>query len=202
MRSSRILIATIGLGMVLSPDLLSAHCDSMNGPVINDARIALEKGDVTPVLKWVKIGDEPEIRTVFARTQKVRKQGADAKELADLYFFETLVRIHRAGEGESYTGLKPAETVDESFLAADRAIATGDHSSLAHDLSAAMGKGLRQRLQAVQEAKKHSSESVSAGRAFVRVYVEFIHYVEGLHAQVTGTGVATHGSAEAGTVRH
>ena len=28
--------------------------------------------------------------------------------MADLYFFETVVRVHRAGEGAAYNGLKPA----------------------------------------------------------------------------------------------
>jgi hypothetical protein len=27
--------------------------------------------------------------------------------LADTHFFETVVRLHRLGEGESFTGLKP-----------------------------------------------------------------------------------------------
>ena len=86
-----------------------AHCDSLDGPVVMDARTALEKGDVTPVLKWVKKEHELEIRNVFEQTMTVRAKGEDAKALADMYFFETIVRIHRAGEGEAYTGLKPAK---------------------------------------------------------------------------------------------
>ena len=86
----------------------SAHCDTMDGPVIAAARMALQAGDVTPVLKWIPKQSEPEIRAAFTRTLKVRAGGAEAKELADTYFFETLVRLHLAGEGEPYTGLKPA----------------------------------------------------------------------------------------------
>jgi len=69
--------------------------------------IALAAGDVTPVLKWVPVNDEQLIRTAFQNTVQVRKLGGQAQKLADMYFFETLVRIHRAGEGASYTGLKP-----------------------------------------------------------------------------------------------
>src|SRR5512142_849988 len=76
-----------------------AHCDTMDGPVVNTARMALEKGDVTSVLKWVRKEDEGEIKVQFQKTLAARKQGKEAKELADKYFFETLIRIHRAGEG-------------------------------------------------------------------------------------------------------
>lgn len=40
------------LGLPLHKAL--AHCDTLEGPVIKDAKSALEKKDVTPVLKWVK----------------------------------------------------------------------------------------------------------------------------------------------------
>jgi hypothetical protein len=86
------------------------------------ARIALEKGDVTPLLKWVQPDDENEIRVAFQKTLAVRAKGAEAKDLADMYFFETLVRIHRAGEGAPYTGLKPGEAVDPAVALADKAL--------------------------------------------------------------------------------
>jgi hypothetical protein len=110
-KSSFVVIAifVVCAAIVLSPDLVNAHCDTLSGPVVLTAKAALEKGDVTPVLKWVKKEDEKEIREAFARTLAVRKQSTDARELADTYFFETLVRIHRAGEGAPYTGLKAAE---------------------------------------------------------------------------------------------
>jgi hypothetical protein len=38
----------------------------------------------------------------------VRTLDLEAKALADRYFFETLVRLYRAGEGAAYKGLKPA----------------------------------------------------------------------------------------------
>lgn len=83
-----------------------AHCDTMGGPVIAEVRAALEKGDATPILKWVKKENDAEIRTAFARAVALRAKGPEAKELADQYFLETLVRLHRAGEGAPYTGLK------------------------------------------------------------------------------------------------
>jgi hypothetical protein len=96
------------MAICLLPHRAWAHCDSLDGPVIQDARLALEKGDSNPVLKWVKKEHEGEIKEAFRLSLAVREKGADAKALAERYFFELLVRIHRAGEGEAFTGLKPA----------------------------------------------------------------------------------------------
>ena len=102
-----VMAALIGLLALIVPQPAFAHCDTLDGPVVLDAKAALEKGDVTPVLKWVKKDNEKEIRKVFSHTLAVRKLNPEARELADHYFFETLVRVHRAGEGAPFTGLKP-----------------------------------------------------------------------------------------------
>lgn len=133
---NRIKVAFFGIVLlftVLSENAF-AHCDTLDGPVVQTARTALEKGDVTPLLKWVQADDEKEIRTAFQKTLAVRTKGAEAKELADMYFFETLVRIHRAGEGAPYTGLKPGEAVDPAVALADRALETGSVDKLVNVL--------------------------------------------------------------------
>lgn len=104
------------------PLLAYAHCDTLDGPVVQTARESLEKSDITPVLKWVQVKDEKEIRAAFDKALAVRAMGPEAKELADMYFFETLVRIHRAGEGAPYTGLKPGAAVDPAVALADKAL--------------------------------------------------------------------------------
>lgn len=109
----------------------SAHCDGMDGPVVKAAQQALAKGDVDFVLIWVRKEDEAEIRRAFERASSVRKPGPEAQELADRYFFETLVRIHRAGEGAPFTGLKPAgRDLGPAIRAADRALQSGDVAPL------------------------------------------------------------------------
>jgi hypothetical protein len=180
-----------GLWMLI-PGLVSAHCDTLDGPVVMTAKAALEKGDVTPVLKWVRKEDEKEIREQFKKTLTVRAQGPEAKELTDMYFFETLVRIHRAGEGAPYTGLKPAGMVEPSVAAADRAIETGSADNLVKMVNDAAAAGIRERFARVKETKKHADESVEAGREFVEAYVDFTHYVERLHRDVSASG-AHHG---------
>lgn len=177
------------------PVIVVAHCDTLEGPVVSTARAALEKGDITPVLKWVKKENEVEIREAFKKTLAVRKQGKEAKELADMYFFETLVRIHRAGEGAPYTGLKPGEAVEPAVAAADKALESGSVDSLVKMITGATEKGIRERFAHTLEMKKHADHSVDAGRKFVEAYVDFTHYVERLHMDASAHG-AQHGKAE------
>ena len=162
-----------------------AHCDSLDGPVVMDARTALEKGDVTPVLKWVKKEHELEIRDAFEQTMAVRAKGEDAKTLADMYFFETIVRIHRAGEGEAYTGLKPANSVDPGIQAADDALRSGSGNELASELASRVYAGIQERFALARERAAQATDSIDAGREYVEAYVDYIHYVENVHRLVT-----------------
>jgi hypothetical protein len=191
---ARIMVAFFGIVLLctaLSKNAF-AHCDTLDGPVVQTARIALEKGDVTPLLKWVRPDDEKEIKAAFMKTLTVRKQGDEAKKLADKYFFETLVRIHRAGEGEPYTGLKPGEAVDPAVALADKALGIGAVDKLVNVLTNAMANGIRERFAKAYENQKHADDSMAAGREFVESYVIFTHYVEGLHGLIKG-GAAHHG---------
>lgn len=139
------------------------------------------------MLKWVRPADEPSIRIVFGNTMKVRALSPEAREIADNYFFETLVRLHRAGEGEPYTGLKPAGTEVEAGIAlADTALESGSPDELVRQVTAEVAQGIQQRFARVQQASKHAEESVSAGREYVAAYVEYIHYIENMHQAVSG----------------
>ncbi|MDM8006825.1 MAG: DUF6448 family protein [Phycisphaerae bacterium] len=193
-------IAVVMLGLsaiVLAwPSQTMAHCDTMDGPVVTDARQALEKGDPTPVLKWVKKEHETEIREAFKKTLAVRTKGPEARELADMYFFETLVRIHRAGEGAPYTGLKPAGTeLDPSVVASDRALESGSVDALVKMITDLVAGGIRQRFTRAAAAKEHAGHTVDAGREFVAAYVEFVHYVERLYLDAKGAADHNHGAA-------
>ncbi len=172
-----------------------AHCDTLDGPVVSAARQALQSGDVTPVLKWVKAADEPQIRAAFAQTLKVRASGPEARQLADTWFFETLVRVHRSGEGEPFTGLKPAGAeVEPGILLADKALESGSDTELVRQVTAGMGESLRRRFARVQESSKHAEESLEAGRRYVAAYVNYIHYVERVHQLLAGTVEDDHAS--------
>jgi hypothetical protein len=168
------------LGVVLiSPTLAVAHCDGMDGPVIKAAQKALASGDVNLVLIWVQKDDEKEIRQAFVHTLAVRKLGAEAKALADRYFFETLVRLHRAGEGAPYTGLKPAgRDLGPAIPLADKVLTTGDIELLVRLITDNIRKGLTERFDRAVSARNYQTSDIEAGREYVRDYVTFIHYVE------------------------
>ena len=166
----------------LGPNNLLAHCDGMDGPVITAAKQALESGDVNPVLIWVSKKDEAELTKAFQKTLTVRKLNPEAKELADMYFFETLVRIHRAGEGEPYTGIKPAgQDLGPAIPAADKAIMDGKLEPLYKILTNKIHDGLHDRFKEVMKKKGFKKDDVAAGREFVEAYVPFVHYVETIY---------------------
>lgn len=187
----------LALALALAPRPASAHCDTLDGPVVVEAQAALERGDVTPVLKWVKPTAEAEIRAAFAQAQKVRALGPDARAMADRYFLETLVRIHREGEGAPYTGLKAAGAIPPGIALADKALESGSADALLKTLRDHLSAGLQERFARAVEAKKHAGESVEAGREYVEAYVVFIHYAEGLVNAIHGTAAHAEGGAEA-----
>jgi len=175
-----------------------AHCDTLNGPVVKDAQAALEKGDVTPVLKWVKKEAEPEIRAAFQRALVERAKSKEAKKKTDMKFFETLVRIHRAGEGASFTGLKPAGAVEPIVAEADKALETGSVDTLIGVMSKHLTNEVKERFNQALEKKKDVNESVDAGREYVKAYIEYVHYVEHVDKVVASKTGHHHEESEEG----
>jgi len=174
-------IAALALGLLVGPGAALAHCDTLDGPVVAAARKALDSGNVNLVLVWVQKKDEAEIRNMFQKAVAVRKAGGQAKELADMYFFETLVRIHRAGEGAGYTGLKPSGKIEPPIAAADKSLETGKLQDVAQLISKRTEQGLHRNFEDVMKKKKYNPSDVAAGRAFASAYVEYTHYVERLY---------------------
>ena len=185
-------ITAFGL-VLLSPERVLAHCDGLDGPVVKAARQALDTRNAALVLIWVQAKDEPEVRTAFEQTLAVRALSPQAKELADRFFFETVVRVHRAGEGASYTGLKPAgRDLGPAIPAADKALDEGSVEPVVKLLTEAMQDRLRDHFKETVTAKAFKAGDVAAGREYVKSYVEFIHYVERLYEAST---TAAHGHA-------
>jgi len=174
-----------------------AHCDTLDGPVVNLARQALAKGDVRIVLPWVAADKEVEIRKAFDLTMAVRGKGEKEKELADVYFFETLVRVHRAGEGAPYTGLKPAGLdPGPAIPAADKALESGNPGPLLKLINEKIHEGIHKYYMEAKEKKAHAGESVEAGRAYVSAYVPYLHFVERLYNDAVNP--IAHGMGEGG----
>lgn len=175
---------------LFSPPPAFAHCDGLDGPVVEDGRDALATGELGPALIWVLEEDEEEVRSAFEHTLEVRKLGDEARELADRHFLETLVRLHRQGEGAEYTGLKPAgRDLGPAIPAADDALETGSLEELEGLLVDALRHGLRHRFHEAEEARDFARGDVDAGRAYVEAYVDYLHFVEAIHEVAEGHGL-------------
>jgi hypothetical protein len=187
-------------GLALMTCVVRAHCDTEDGPVVTAGKAALESGELTPALRWVRAADEGAVRDAFARARVVRKQGTEARSLADQFFLETLVRLHRAGEGEPFEGIKPAGAeADPAVAATDRALKGGNADALVNLVVERVSQGVRARFAEAAEAAKQADDSVESGRRFVKAYVEFIHYVEAIYRAASlahGAGDAREASAE------
>jgi len=173
------LIAVAFALLLLLPTRALAHCDGLDGPVVEAAQRALETRNAALVLIWVQDKDAAEIRRAFEQTLAVRQLSLEAKELADRFFFETLVRVHRASEGAPFTGLKPAgRDLGPAIPAADEAVRVGSVEPVNRLLTASIHEGLREQFDQVRATKTFDPDDLAAGRAHVKAYVEFIHFVE------------------------
>lgn len=193
----------IAVGVQIFSSALRAHCDSMDGPVVKAAVAALERKNVDEVLAWVSKKDEAEVRQAFQKTLSVRKLNADSKELADRYFFETAVRLHRMSEGMAYTGLKPAGLDwGPAIPAAEAAVEKGSVDSIVQWLNGAADRGLRSRFDRVMSAAVAKTKSIEARREFVRAYVAFIHTVERIYEAAAPDAERSDANHEAGSGHH
>jgi hypothetical protein len=185
-----LLLLVLTMSLVL-PARVLAHCDGLDGPVVKSARAALDARNVALVAIWVQPQDEAEIRRAFEQALVVRSLSPPAKELADRFFFETVVRVHRAGEGAPFTGLKPAgRDLGPAIPAADKALEERSLEPLVKLLTDPMRDRVRQHFTEVVTARTYDVGDVAAGRDYARAYVEFIHYVERLYETST---TAAHG---------
>ncbi len=197
--------AALAAALLLPAPAARAHCDSVDGPVVVDAKAALAKGDVAPVLKWISAKQEAEVRDAFQRTLAVRKLGADAQTVADTAFFEAIVRLHRETEGAPYTGLKPAGNQPMFIGKLDGALSSGSVDDFARLVAEHAAAGIRQRFAKAYEAKKKADATPAEGRAYVAAYVDLMHYTEAVVAAVHAEGghaghaegAAPHGDAKA-----
>lgn len=182
------------------------HCDTLDGPLVTLATKSLEDGNVNRVLPWVRPEDEGEIRHAFEHARAVRTLGPEAKSLADRHFLETLVRIHRAGEGAAFTGLKPAGLDHGPAVpAADRALEEKSFEkaeSLATMIGERIRQGLMQRFRKAVEAKDFDVGDVKAGREYVDAYVPYVHYAESVWKAASQHTDADHHNAGASAGAH
>lgn len=144
------------------------HCDSMDGPVVTAARQALEKEDVNLILPYVKESASLDVKSAFEKALRARKVDPAAREVADLYFYETAVRLHRAGEGAPYTGLKPAGLdVGPVIPVAEKAIETGSPDALIRVLTETLRHEVQHRFEHMKRLRDHKPDDVAKAREYV-----------------------------------
>lgn len=144
------------------------HCDSMDGPVVSAARQALDTGNVNLILAYVPESAAGEVESAFDKVTRARRADTAACEVADLYFFETVVRLHRAGEGAPYTGLKPAGLdVGPVIPAAEKAIELGSPDGLIGLLTDTLRQEVRQRFEHMKQLSARSHDDVARAREYV-----------------------------------
>ena len=163
------------------------HCDTRDGPIAEAVSKALEAGNVNFILIWIPADSEDEMKDVFERGLKARRLDKEAKEVADDWILETAVRLHRAGEGAPYTGIKPAG-LDEGPVVprAERAIESGDPEELLEFMRAAVDEELSRRFHLVSSAKDYDPDDVASGRRYVEAFIGFVVYSHHLHQHIVG----------------
>ena len=170
----------ITLLAALKPATVHAHCDTAEGPAVKAGRTALATGNINHALAWIPAEGETELREVFEKAVEVRTLGADAAEVADRLFLETMVRIHRMGEGVGFTGIQPTGTeVDPVVTAADEALASGSDGDLLPLVPDERRAELHERFHAALALKDFEVDDVAAGRRYLAAYVSFFTYAEG-----------------------
>lgn len=161
------------------------HCDSLDGPVVTAAARALEEGEVAVVLPFVPKAGEPEVVDAFDGAIAARVMGAEARDIADRFFYETVVRVHRAGEGAPYTGLKPAGLDHGPVIpVAERAIETQSAGELIDLLTRAVADEVRARLAHVVELKRGTNGDIDANREYVEAMLGLQVWSHGIHQAV------------------
>lgn len=199
MFKSRMLIAAIAVaGLMLSAPKAQAHCDALDGPVAKAVQRALQTGNVNPVLAYAPAAAEQEIQAAFQKSRKIRDISADVRALADQAFMETVIRLHRAGEGAAYTGLKPAGgDYGPVIPAAEHAVETGDLSKLRNALNEEIEHALRERLARLRTLQKAPLEPKTAAevphaRERVSAELGFVTFAETIRQAAHGRGAEHH----------
>jgi hypothetical protein len=194
-----LLAAAVGVSALAYTQPAQAHCDSYQGPVVQAAVKALDTGNVKLVLPYVQPEAEAELIAAFNHTRSVRKLGPDAKKLADRYFFELTVRLHRQGEGAAYTGLTN-EAVPEAIRTADKAMQTGKLEGVTDLLNTAVAHGVAEKYAAVVEARENAQKlgTVEAQRERAEAELIFEKYVYELYTAASAAVPHTEGAADSG----
>jgi hypothetical protein len=152
--------------------------------VVTAAREAVASGEVERIAPYVPADDEAELRRAFDIAVAARALGPAAREVADRWFFETAVRLHRAGEAAPFTGLKPVGLdVGPVIPAAEHALESGTPDHLSELMCGIVCDQLRRRHTDAMALKERSGESVARAREYVEAALGLQVWAHGLYRQ-------------------
>lgn len=190
--SKSILMGTMIFAVIaLNSKVAEAHCDSLDGPVVLAAKKALDSKDVNVVLPYVFKEGENEVKKAFDKVISVRGKDPEVKDLADRYFYETVMRVHRKGEGAPFEGLQPAGIdYGPALPAAEKALEEGSDKKLKKllhkHLDGAIENKFEETMRIIELESKH--DSVTAKRKVVEAKFEFEKYILGIVDSIQSTG--------------
>lgn len=161
---------------------MAPHCDTMDGPVVSACKEALKTGNVNYVLPFVPKNAENELTKAFNKTIKARKLGQDAADVADIWLFETAVRLHREGEGASFTGLKPAGLDWGPVVPrAEKDIKKGDPAETIGFLKSIVEEEMRKKFDKAMSTKNYDLNDVDSAREYTESMLHFVLFSHHLY---------------------
>ena len=165
-----------------------AHCDSYDGPVVQDALKALNEKDVRCVMKWIEKDQEAEISALFEKTVAMKDADGEIYAIVKKHFLETLVRLHREMEGAPFTGLKAAGSTAPIIQMADQSIANGNANTLLGNLNKHIERVISEKYEKVNRLSRLKDQSTADGRAYVEAYVDYTHTLEAIEGALDHGG--------------
>ena len=142
-------------------------------------RDALAQDNVDLVLPYVKADQEAELTAAFDQTMAIRDSSPEVQKLADQYFVETSVRLHRVGEGASYTGLKDDVEISPGLAAAEQSLESGTSDRVFKVLKRDLRTELTDRFNHVLETRdaEQANPSVATARERAEAELMFEKYI-------------------------
>lgn len=164
---------------------MAPYMDSMDGPVVNAAENALDMEDVKYILPYVSPKDEEELKDAFEKTLSVRELSGTAAELADYWFFETAVRLHREEGEKPYSGLKPSGTDWGPIVPKIvQAVETENVNEFLEFLLNFLKEDIEGRFEDVLAKKDYDEDDVEEARDYLNAREEFIEYTRKFYEYV------------------
>lgn len=164
---------------------MSIYYDTMDGPVVTAAELALEMENVNYVLPYVKKEYERELKDAFEKTIAVRELSGEAAEVADYWFFETSVRLNMIGSGKSYSGLKQSQfNKGNIILKAQESIEKEDKLPLETYLIELLRESIETRFEIVVSKKEYDTNDIDSARDYVDSLLDFVQFSNDIYSMI------------------